>query len=101
MAECFGVQGRGISYKDVGAIRDVVQNHLLQIRVLLAVDPPASRKSVGIGDERIRMMRAMRPLDRGGVVRDQFKDYCKEPGVSSHSQVEIFAAIKFYLDNWC
>jgi glucose-6-phosphate 1-dehydrogenase len=99
MAESFGVQGRGISYKEVGAICDVGQNYLLQIRVLLAMDPPASRKSVGIGDERIRMMPAMRPLDRV-VVRDQFKDYCKEPGVSSHSQVETFAAIKFYLDNW-
>lgn len=100
MAESFGVQGRGKFYEEVGAIRDVVQNHLLQVMVLLAMDPPAASETVCIRDEKIRVMRAMRPLDRNGVVIGQFKGYRKEPGVSHDSQVETFAALRFYVDNW-
>jgi len=100
MAEEFGVQGRGKFYEEVGAIRDVVQNHLLQVMVLLAMDPPASSDTVCIRDEKIRVMRAIRPLDSASVVRGQFKDYRKEPGVSRQSQVETFAALRFYIDNW-
>jgi len=64
------------------------------------MDPPASSDTVCVRDEKIRVMRAMRPLDRNSVVRGQFKDYRKEPGVSAYSQVETFAALRFYIDNW-
>jgi glucose-6-phosphate 1-dehydrogenase len=100
MAESFGVQGRGKFYDEVGAIRDVVQNHLLQVMVLLAMDPPAASDTVCVRDEKIRIMRAIRPLERNAVVRGQFKGYRSEPGVSPHSQVETFAALKFFIDNW-
>jgi glucose-6-phosphate 1-dehydrogenase len=100
MAENFGVLGRGRFYDEVGAIRDVVQNHLLQVMVLLAMDPPAASDTVCVRDEKIRVMRAMRPLDRSAVVRGQFKGYRGEPGVSPHSQVETFAALRFFIDNW-
>jgi glucose-6-phosphate 1-dehydrogenase len=100
MAEEFGVQGRGKFFEEVGAIRDVVQNHLLQTMVLLAMDPPAASDTVCVRDEKIRVMRAIRPLDRNSVVRGQFKEYRKETGVSPHSQVETFAALRFYIDNW-
>jgi len=100
MAESFGVQGRGKFYEEVEAIRDVVQNHLLQVMVLLAMDPPAASETVCIRDEKIRVMRAIRPLDRRSVVRGQFKGYRKEPEVSPYSEVETFAALRFYIDNW-
>jgi glucose-6-phosphate 1-dehydrogenase len=100
MAEEFGVQGRGRFYEEVGALRDVVQNHLLQIMVLLAMDPPASSEAVCIRDEKIRIMRAMRPLEPSCVVRGQYKGYRDEPGVAPDSQVETFAAVCFYIDNW-
>ena len=100
MAETFGVQGRGKFYEEVGAIRDVIQNHLLQVMVLLAIDPPASSETVCIRDEKIRVMRAIRPLLRNSVVRGQFKGYRDEPGVSPSSQVETFAALRLYIDNW-
>ncbi|HZD40775.1 MAG TPA: glucose-6-phosphate dehydrogenase [Terriglobales bacterium] len=100
MAENFGVQGRGKFYEEVGAIRDVIQNHLLQVAVLLAIDPPATYETVCVRDEKIRVMRAMRALDRNGVVRGQFKGYRHEPGVSPSSQVETYAAVKLFIDNW-
>jgi glucose-6-phosphate 1-dehydrogenase len=100
MAEQFGVQGRGKFYEEVGALRDVVQNHLLQVMVLLAMDPPASNDAVCIRDEKIRVMRAMRSLEPSCVVRGQFKGYRSEPGVAPASQVETFAALCFFVDNW-
>lgn len=100
MAENFGVQGRGRFYEEVGAIRDVIQNHLLQVLVLLCIDPPASNETVCVRDEKIQVIRAMRPLDRNGVVKGQFKGYRDEPGVSRGSQVETFAALRLYIDNW-
>jgi glucose-6-phosphate 1-dehydrogenase len=100
MAEEFGIRGRGKFYEEVVAIRDVVQNHLLQIMVLLAMDPPASSSAVCIRDEKIRIMRAIRSVDPSCVVRGQFRGYRHEPGVSSDSQVETFVALCFYIDNW-
>ncbi len=100
MAEDFGVRGRGKFYEEVGAIRDVVQNHLLQSMVLLAIDPPAAHETVCIRDEKIRVLRAMRPLDKKCVVRGQFQGYRKEPGVSPSSKVETYAAVRLYIDNW-
>jgi glucose-6-phosphate 1-dehydrogenase len=100
MAEEFGIRGRGKFYEEVGAIRDVVQNHMLQVMVLLAMDPPASSTAVCIRDEKIRIMRAIRSVDPSCFVRGQFKGYRNEPGVSPDSQVETFVALCFYIDNW-
>ena len=73
MAEDFGVQGRGAFYEEVGAIRDVVQNHLLQVTALLAMDPPTGHEPTAMQAEKLRLFRAMRPLDPKEVVRGQFK----------------------------
>ncbi len=73
MAEDFGVQGRGAFYEEAGAIRDVLQNHLLQILALLAMDPPGGHGLDAVRDERTRLLRAVRPLDRASVVRGQFR----------------------------
>jgi len=100
MAESFGVEGRGKFYDEVGAIRDVVQNHLLQVAVLLAMEPPSSYQTEAVRDCKIAALRAMRPLDRQNVVRGQFKGYRDEPGVAHRSQVETFAAVRLYVDNW-
>jgi glucose-6-phosphate 1-dehydrogenase len=100
MAENFGIQGRGKFYEEVGAIRDVIQNHMLQVVVLLAMDPPANSETESIRDEKIGVLRAMAPLDRKSVVRGQYAGYRKEPGVSSDSQVETFAAVRLRIDNW-
>ena len=100
MAEAFGVEGRGKFYDEVGAIRDVVQNHLLQVAVLLAMEPPSSYETEAVRDCKIAALRAMRPLDRRSVVRGQFKGYRDEPGVAHRSQVETFAAVRLHVDNW-
>ncbi len=100
MAEDFGVRGRGKFYEEVGAIRDVVQNHMLQVTVLLAMDSPASTDTESLRDERIRVLRSMRPLDKNEVVRGQFKGYRDETDVAPESQVETFAALRFHIDNW-
>jgi glucose-6-phosphate 1-dehydrogenase len=100
MAEQFGVQGRGAFYEEVGAIRDVVQNHLLQVTALLAMDPPTGQDPVAMQAEKLRLFRAMRPLDPKEVVRGQFKGYRDEPGVAKGSQVETFAALRLHIDTW-
>lgn len=107
MAEQFGVQGRGAFYEEVGAIRDVIQNHLLQVMVLLTmeipmnVDPKADKAAVqdAILNEKLRVLRAMRPLVPDEVVRGQFKGYRDEAGVAADSQVETFAALRLHIDN--
>jgi glucose-6-phosphate 1-dehydrogenase len=100
MAEQFGVQGRGAFYEEVGAIRDVVQNHLLQVIVLLAMDPPVGHEPQAMQAEKLRLFRAMRPLDPKDVVRGQFKGYRDEPGVAKDSEVETFAALRLHIDTW-
>ena len=100
MAETFGVQGRGGFYEEVGAIRDVVQNHLLQVIALLAMDAPISDRPEDMQAEKLRIFRAMRPLDPREVVRGQFKGYLDEKGVAEGSQVETFAALKLHIDTW-
>lgn len=100
MAEKFGVQGRGKFYEEVGAIRDVVQNHLLQVLVLLAMDPPAGRDAESLRAEKLRLFRALRPLDPADVVRGQFRGYRDEPGVAPDSPVETFAALRLQIDSW-
>jgi glucose-6-phosphate 1-dehydrogenase len=100
MAEEFGVQGRGAFYEEVGAIRDVVQNHLLQVIALLAMDPPTGHEPEAMAAEKLRLFRAMRPLDPKDVVRGQFKGYRDEPGVAKDSQIETFAALRLHIDTW-
>src|SRR6266403_1956162 len=100
MAEEFGVQGRGAFYEEVGAIRDVVQNHLLHVIALLAMDPPTGHEPEAMQAEKLRLFRAMRPLDPKEVVRGQFKGYRNEAGVAKASQVETFAALRLHIDTW-
>jgi glucose-6-phosphate 1-dehydrogenase len=100
MAENFGVQGRGSFYEEVGAIRDVVQNHMLQVITLLAMDAPVGHDPDAIRAEKLRLLRAIRPLDPKQVVRGQFRGYRDEPGVAPDSQVETFAALCLHIDTW-
>jgi glucose-6-phosphate 1-dehydrogenase len=100
MAENFGVEGRGAFYEEVGAIRDVVQNHLLQVIALLAMDPPVGHEPEAMQAEKLRIFRAMRPLDPKEVVRGQFQGYRSEKGVAPNSQVETFAALQLHIDTW-
>ncbi len=100
MAENFGVQGRGSFYEEVGAIRDVVQNHLLQVIALLAMDAPVGRDADAMRAEKLRLFRAMRPLDPREVVRGQFRGYLDEVGVARDSTVETFAALRLHIDTW-
>jgi glucose-6-phosphate 1-dehydrogenase len=100
MAESFGVQGRGRFYEEVGAIRDVVQNHLLQVVGFLAMEPPIGTYHESIRDEQVKVFRAMRPLSPDDLVRGQFLGYRKEEGVAPDSTVETFAAVRLHVDSW-
>jgi glucose-6-phosphate 1-dehydrogenase len=100
MAEDFGVEGRGRFYEEVGAIRDVVQNHLLNIVAILAMEAPAGRFEQSAVEEKVQVMRAIRPLDEDNVVRGQFRGYLEEPGVAPESNVETFAAVRLHIDSW-
>jgi glucose-6-phosphate 1-dehydrogenase len=100
MAENFGVEGRGAFYEEVGAIRDVVQNHLLQVVTLLAMDAPVGHDPKTMQAEKLRIFRAMQPLDPKEVVRGQFRGYRDEKGVAANSQVETFAALRLRIDTW-
>jgi glucose-6-phosphate 1-dehydrogenase len=100
MAENFGVQGRGRFYEEAGAMRDVVQNHLLQILACLAMDPPTGEEHDAIRDEKARVLKAVRPLATQDIVRGQFKGYRQEEGVAPDSQVETFAAVRLFIDTW-
>lgn len=100
MAEDFGVQGRGRFYDEVGCIRDVIQNHLLNILLLLAMEPPSGRSADDLIDEKVQVLKAVRTLKDEDVVRGQFEGYLSEPGVAPESSVETFAAVRFYVDTW-
>jgi glucose-6-phosphate 1-dehydrogenase len=100
MGESFGVEGRGRFYEEVGAIRDVVQNHMMQVILLLAMDAPTGRDTEAWRDEKIRVFRAMRPLAPEDVVRGQYRGYRNENGVAPDSQVETFAAVRLHIDSW-
>ncbi len=99
MAESFGVEGRGRFYEEAGAIRDVVQNHMLQVIACLGMEPPAGRGHEQLGDERARLLKHVRTLTPEDVVRGQFRGYRNEPDVAPDSQVETFAAVRFHIDN--
>jgi len=100
MAESFGVQGRGTFYEEAGAIRDVIQNHMLQVAALIAMEAPLAHDLESVRDEKVHIFKAMRPLDPAEVVRGQFRGYRQEQGVAPDSQVETFAALKLSLDTW-
>lgn len=99
MAEQFGVQGRGAFYEEVGAIRDVVQNHMLQVMALLTMEAPMNNDPDSIPDAKLKVLNAMRPLLPTEVVRGQFQGYREEDGVAHDSQVETFAALRLHIDN--
>ena len=100
MAEDFGVQGRGAFYEQVGTIRDVMQNHLFQVMAHLAMEPPVRTDSESIRDEKVKVLKAIRPLEAKDIVRGQFRGYQQEPGVAPGSKVETFAALKLEIDSW-
>ena len=100
MAEQFDVQGRGAFYEEAGAIRDVIQNHMLQVVSMLAMEPPGSNAPDGIRDEKAKVLRAIQPLEPDNVVRGQYRGYRREKGVAPDSQVETFAAVRLTIDSW-
>jgi glucose-6-phosphate 1-dehydrogenase len=100
MAERFGIVGRGRFYDQIGAIRDVVQNHLLQITAILASEAPAGNDPEAVRDEKTRIFKTMRPLDPADVVRGQFRGYHEEDGVGANSAVETFVAVRLAIDTW-
>jgi len=100
MAESFGVQGRGRFYEEAGAIRDVVQNHMLQVVGFLAMEPPTTTYADSVRDEQVDVFRAIRPLRPEDLVRGQFRGYRQEPGVKPESTVETFAAVRLSVDSW-
>ena len=100
MAEDFGVEDRGSFYDPVGALRDVVQNHLLQLIGLFASEPPSTADADGIRDKRVEVFRAMPPADPNHYVRGQYDGYLAVPGVSPGSQTETYAALRLEIDNW-
>src|SRR5438309_482804 len=94
MTEDFGVQGRGAFYDATGTIRDVVQNHLFQVLTNLAMEPPVRTDSESIRDEKVKVLKAMPPLEPKNLVRGQFRGYRKEAGVAPDSKVETFVALR-------
>ncbi len=100
LAEEFGVEGRGRFYEEVGAVRDVVQNHLLELVSLVAMEPPSAPDADALRDEKTKVLRAMRPFDPSEVVRGQYVGYRDEDGVAPDSDVETFVAVRAHIDNW-
>lgn len=100
MAEDFGVGTRGRFYEEVGAIRDVIQNHLLQIVALLAMECPIGNTATYLRDEKVKIFNSIRPLSASQLVRGQFRGYRKAAGVAPDSNVETFAALQLQIDSW-
>jgi glucose-6-phosphate 1-dehydrogenase len=100
MAEQFGVAGRGRLYEELGAVRDVVQNHLLEILAILAMEPPVGTSAEALRDEKLKVLRAILHPERREIVRGQYAGYRDEEGVASNSDVETFAALRFDIDSW-
>ena len=100
MAESFGVEGRGAFYEETGVIRDVVQNHLLQIVGYLAMEPPSSAWREALRDEQAKVLRTIRPLSAAETVLGQFRGYRDEAGVSKSSNVPTYAALDLFVDSW-
>jgi glucose-6-phosphate 1-dehydrogenase len=100
MAESFGVEGRGAFYEEAGAIRDVIQNHLMQVVGFVAMEPPATGYTDAIRDELVKVFRQIRPLQPDDVVRGQFDGYRNERGVAPDSTVETYVALRLAVDSW-
>jgi len=101
MAEDFGVQGRGGFYDRAGAIRDVVQNHLLQIVSNVAMEPPPRTTDMeSVRDEKVKVLKGIPPIEPTDLVRGQFRGYRQEPGVAAGSTTETFAALRLYVNSW-
>ena len=100
MAEKFGVQDRGRFYDEAGAIRDVVQNHMLQVLTNLTMDPPTGEDHESVRDQKAALLKAIRPLAPESVVRGQYNGYRSVPGVAAGSTVETFVAVKLMIDTW-
>jgi glucose-6-phosphate 1-dehydrogenase len=100
MAESFGVQGRGAFYDETGAIRDVLQNHLMQLLSNIAMEPPIGSWAEALRDERTKVLRGVQCLEPSEVVRGQFDGYLKEPGVKPNSTVETYVALKVCINSW-
>jgi len=100
MAENFGVAGRGAFYEQAGAIRDVVQNHLMQLLTNIAMEPPPNADTERVRDEKVKVLRSVRALTPGDVVRGQFDGYRNEAGVNPASQVETYVALRLHIDSW-
>jgi glucose-6-phosphate 1-dehydrogenase len=100
MAEDFGVQDRGRFYDETGAIRDVVQNHMLQVLAQLTMDPPTGEEHEAMRDQKSALLKAVAPLDPSHVVRGQYAGYQAVPGVRGGSTVETFVAVKLFIETW-
>ncbi|HSP68103.1 MAG TPA: glucose-6-phosphate dehydrogenase [Bryobacteraceae bacterium] len=101
MAENFGVAGRGAFYEEAGAIRDVMQNHLLQVLANVAMEPPPGTTDIeSVRDEKVKVLKAIRPLQESDVVRGQFQGYHDEKGVAPDSKVETFVAARLFINSW-
>jgi glucose-6-phosphate 1-dehydrogenase len=100
MAEDFGIEGRGRFYDSVGAIRDVVQNHLFQMMALLAMEPPVSQEPDALRDERVKVLKAIKPLSPSDVVRGQYTGYLDEADVAHGSDTETYVALRLEIDSW-
>jgi glucose-6-phosphate 1-dehydrogenase len=100
MAENFGVEGRGAFYEEVGTIRDVVQNHLLEVLALVAMEPPVDAGAKALRDEKVKVLAAMTSFDPAAMVRGQYAGYREERGVAEDSDVETFVALRTSIDSW-
>jgi glucose-6-phosphate 1-dehydrogenase len=100
MAESFGVEGRGSFYDSVGALRDVVQNHLIEVLSFLAMEPPAADDAEAWRDEKVKVLKAIRTVNPARMVRGQYDGYRSEPGVVEGSDTETFVALELRIDNW-
>lgn len=100
MAEALDVEGRGAFYDEVGTLRDVVQNHLLQVLTLVAMEPPVDASADALRDEKVKVLRAIPPLDPDRLVRGQYVGYRDEPGVAADSEVETYVALTTTVESW-
>jgi glucose-6-phosphate 1-dehydrogenase len=100
MAEDFGIEGRGAFYDHTGAVRDVIQNHILQILCNLAMEPPVSTDSESVRDEKVKVLKAIAPIDEKSIIRGQFRGYKDESGVAAGSQTETFVAMRLEVNSW-
>jgi glucose-6-phosphate 1-dehydrogenase len=100
MAEKFGVEGRGAFYEEVGAVRDVVQNHLLQVLSMVAMDAPVDASAKALRDEKVKVLAAMAPLTPDSLIRGQYETYRDEDDVDADSEVETYVALRAEIDSW-